>query len=913
MMTLSLSNLLVFSLAACMVTAAIAAAEASEPIEVTDLTVESAPHPLGLGETQPRFGWIATSRERGQRQTAYRILVASTADLLARDKGDVWDSGRVDSPESVAAPHGGPALRSRTRYWWKVRVWDADGRPSAWSQPDWWEMGLLSPADWRAKWIAGPTAAPGKATPAPLLRRLFTLDKRVVSARLYISAGGYYEATLNGRRVGQQRLDPAYTSFNKRTQYVTHDVTSLLKPGANAIGVTLGRGWFGLTTPNTWNSHKAPWHGDPRLLAQLEVTYSDGTTTTITSDESWKTHDSPTIADSIYGGETYDARLAIPGWDQPGYDAGSWQSARVVEAPTSVVVAQAHEPITVQRTLSADRITHPKPGVSVFHFPVNIAGWARLSVQGASGTKVTLRYGERLRPDGAVDNANDLVYADSQRDDFILNGSGTEIFEPRFSYKGFQYVQVDGFPGEPGLDAVTAISMHTDVKSIGSFSCSNATLNALHQMTRQSILNNLYGIPTDTPVYEKNGWMGDAHLTAETALRNFDMRRIYAKWAQDIEDCQNKAGLVPIIAPNYGWGMADAPEWGAAFVLIPWYVYQDTGDTRILERHYPALRRYVDYLAAQTRDAAPPSCLGDWLAPGQGGNPPEGPQVSATVYVYQDLALMARIAQTLGHADDADRYAKLASGVKALLNNLCLDRANGDYHTNQPSGYRQASNVLPLALGLVPDDVRPAVFENLMADIHKKSDHLDVGILGAKYLLPLLTENGQVDTALKVAIQPTYPGWGYWVAEGSTTLWEAWGKDSRSLGHHMFGSIEDWFFRDLAGLEPAAPGWKTIRVKPYIPSGLKWLKASVDTVRGMAAAGWRRSADGTLAVDVTVPVGSTAEVHIPTSSANAVTEGGRPAGESPHVQFVREADGRAVFNVDSGEYHFITRVTKPAK
>jgi len=910
MMTFTLTHVLMLFAAATLISAATlaAGAETASQIAVSNLTVESAPQPLGLGETQPRLGWIATSHERGQRQTAYRILVAGSPDLLAKDQGDVWDSGRVDSPESVAAPYSGPNLRSRARYWWKVRIWDAQGRPSAWSKPDWWEMGLLSPADWRAKWIAGPATKPDKTVPAPLLRREFTLEKRVVSARLYISAGGYYEASLNGRRVGSQRLDPAYTSFNKRIQYVTHDVTSLLKPGANAIGVTLGRGWFGLTTPNTWNSHKAPWHGDPRLLAQVEVTYADGTTTTIVSDASWKTHDSPTVADSIYGGETYDARLEIPGWDLQGFDASAWQAARVVEAPTSVIVAQAHEPIAVERTLAPDSITHPKPGVSVFHFPVNVAGWARLTVKGVSGTTVTLRYGERLRADGTVDNGNDLVYAECQRDDYILKGSGTEVFEPRFSYKGFQYVQVDGFPGDPGLDALTAISLHTDVKSIGSFSCSDATLNALHQMTRQSILNNLYGIPTDTPVYEKNGWMGDAHLTAETALRNFDMHRIYAKWTQDIEDCQNKAGLVPMIAPNYGWGMGDAPEWGAAFVLIPWYVYQYAGDTRILERHYPALKKYVDYLAAQTRNGTPPSALGDWLAPGQGGNPPEGPQVSATVYVYQDLELMARIARLLGHADDADRYAKLASGVQTLLNEKCLDRTTGVYHTDQSAGYRQASNILPLALGLVPDDVRPAVLANLMADIHKKGDHLDTGILGAKYLLPLLTENGEVDTALQVATQPTYPGWGYWVAEGSTTLWEAWGKDSRSLGHHMFGSIEDWFFRDLAGLEPAAPGWKSILVKPYIPAGLAWAKASVETVRGLAAAGWRRSADGTLALDVTVPVGSTAEVHVPASSASTVAEGGRPAGESPHVHFVRDADGRAVFSVGSGEYHFVTRM-----
>jgi len=787
-----------------------------------------------------------------------------------------------------------------------------------------WRSATDAPPGWErpgfddSAWVAASTLAPVGSgpwgdrmqvdvppPPAPLLRADFTVAGEVVRARLYYSSPGYGEVSLNGQRLDDSVLAPAWTRYDRRVQYVTRDVTAALRPGANVLGAVLGRGFYGLTTPNVWDHERAPWHGDPRLRAQLRIDYADGHAQTVVTDASWRTHDSATVADSIYSGEAYDARLEIPGWDTVATSTGSWRPVRVVAAPTATVVAAEHEPIEVVATHRAVAITNPKPGTYVFRYPVTLAGWARLRVTGARGTAITLRYGEKLRPDGTVDHDNEYVlHRDHQVDRYILRGGEPEVWEPRFSYKGFTYVQVDGFPGTPTAESVEAREVHTDVPSVGELTTSNALLNAIHRMTRQSILNNLHGLPTDTPMYEKNGWLGDALMTNETAIYNFGMQRIYRKWLDDVRDSQSAAGLVPVIAPSGGWGMWNSVEWGAAYPMIAWSSYLHYGDRSLLADHYVAIRRYTDYLASQARpDGTHTSTLGDWVPPGYHGNPPEGAVHTATAYVARVAGTVSDIARVLGHVDDAERYAAFAQTTAGALNARFLDAAAGRYSTENPAGYRQTANILPLAFGLTPENARGRVLAGLVADIHQKNDHLDTGILGTRYLLPLLTASGEGALAYRIATQTTFPSWGYWVTKGATTLWEMWDDGARSHDHHMFGSIDQWFYEDLAGIRPMAPAYRELTIAPNAFGDLTSVSARIRTVRGDVASAWSRTSDA-FDLDVTVPVGATATISIPAASGLAVTESGRPAAEAPGVTFVRDVDGRAVFSVGSGTYRF---------
>lgn len=874
-------------------------------IRITDLTTDYATNPIGLHNAEPWLGWVVEADKRGESVSGWQILVASAAELLEGGWHDIGDSGQMPvhkgSMPPAHTPYGGDPLESRKRYHWKARVWDSQGRPGPWSDPAFWEMGLLHADDWSAQWIGDPE--PG--APAPMLRRDFTIEKPVRRARAYVCGLGYAELRINGRRVGDAVLDPPYTQFNKSVAYVTHDITEMLQQGENAVAVTLGRGWFGLTTPNVWNSNDAVWHGEPRLLLQIEADHWDGTRTTIVSDGTWRAGHGPTRADSVQVGEDYDARLEIPGWDAPGFDDSTWPPARVLEPLEAELRAHAMPPIRVTSTRRPVSIATPRPGTHVFDMGENIAGWARIHVSGPAGQTVEMRYGEKLRPDDTVDNGNDIIHAEMQVDRYALKGDGRETWEPRFSYKGFQFVQVDGWPGEPELDDVQGREVRTDVAATGSFECSDELLNHIHRLARRSLLNNLHGIPTDTPKYEKNGWTGDAHLTAEAALANFDAHNLYAKWLDDMRDAQHESGLVPLIVPCPGWGMEDAPEWAAAYPIIAWTLFQHTGNRAALDRHYPTIRDYVDFLLSRRgEDGLSPSVLGDWLPPGYKERDPEGPQVSATGYLWHSLTLTSKMAERLGLEDDAQGYRRLASATRNALNDKCLDREHGVYHTDREVGYRQTPNVLALGMGFAPPDARARVLENLVADIEARDGHLNTGILGTKYLLPVLTQYGHVDLAYRIATQRTWPSWGHWIEQRATALWEAWDDDSRSRGHHMFGTIEDWFYQYLAGIRPAAPGYSRIAVKPYLPARLRHAQATLRTVRGTIFAGWEKAEDGGLTLEVEIPVASTALVHVPAASPDGVQENGRPVTGRSDVQFLHMDGDRAVCGVGSGVYRF---------
>ena len=881
--------------------ALVMAAPASAGERVERLTVEAAERPLGLDVERPRFGW----RLEGDRvQRAYQVVVS------ARGR-TVWDSGRVDSSDSAQVEYGGPALSAATRYEWRVRVWTDRGAGS-WSRPSWWETGLLGEAGWRgAQWIGRDSAGA-----APLLREGFRLRSDVRSARLYISGLGYGDARINGRPVSDHVLDPGNTDYDDRVLYVTHDVTSLLRRGDNAIGVELGTGWYDLLTGNVWNWHVAPWKDHPKLRALLRVEHRDGSTTTVASGPEWRTAEGPTTFNSVYAGETYDARAERPGWDRAGHDEAGWDDAVEVDAPRGPLEGQAHEPIRVTETVRPVAVTEPRPGVHVFDLGVQIAGWSRLSVRGAAGTEVELVHGERLDAEGLVTIPQYEVFHDvpGQRDRYVLSGRGRETWEPRFTYKGFRYVQVTGLPGPPDRDTLVGRRVHNDVRSIGGFSAGEPMLERIRGNVRRALLNNHHHIPTDTPVYEKNGWTGDAQLTSTTAMYEFDMARFHTKWLEDLAETQLPDGELADIAPTPGWSYEGAPgwdavhgptpAWDAAFLLIPWWMYEYNGDRGILERHFAGMRRYFDWLTSYADGHVLDVGLGDWLAPG--GDPPEGPVLSSTAHSYLFARRLADIADVLGDGAAAADYRARATQIRAAFDAEFWDEAAGFYRTRgfpeYSDEYRQTSNVLALAFGLVPDERVDRVVDRLVEDVRARGMHLDTGVVGTRYLLPVLSEHGHADVAYAIATQRTYPSWGHWLELGNSALQEHWEADTRSLNHHMFGSIGHWLYADLAGLQPGAPGWSTVLVRPRVPSELDRAAASTDTVRGRAAASWRRSGGGRFTLEARIPANARGEIHVPLLGADP-----RDVDAERGAAFEGVRDGAAVYTTPPGDWRFSVR------
>ncbi|MGW8256133.1 MAG: family 78 glycoside hydrolase catalytic domain, partial [Thermoguttaceae bacterium] len=586
---------------------------------VENLRCEYLENPLGIDTLKPRLSWIMQSDQRAQKQTAYQVLVADSEEKLKSGVGNLWDSGKLNSDETVQIRYQGKPLVSRQRCFWKVRIWDREKKMFE-SKIARWEMGLLKPGDWKAKWIGRSTDINVK--PAPMLRREFNLEGNIKQARAYVSGLGYFELYLNGKRVGDHILDPGYTRYDRRVLYLTYDVTDLLHSGRNAVAAMLGNGWYNVQNKAAWDFDKAPWRAAPKLLCQIEALLTDGRVVRILSDCSWKSADSPIVYNTIYSGETYDARLQQPGWNLPDFDDSKWSSALLVAPPRGVLSAQMMPPIRVDKEFTATKITEPKPGVFVFDFGQNMAGNARLRVKGTAGTKVSLKYSELLAPDGTADQKNIDLHVLRfgpkqifQTDTYILKGEGVETWHSRFSYDGFRYVEMTGFPGQPDKDALTAIFFHTDLPVTGEFECSNPLLNRIWNAARWSYLSNLQGIPTDCPHREKNGWTGDAQMAAEQAMFNFFAPAFYKKWITDLADEQRSDGALPGIVPTGGWGYVwgNGPAWDSAFLLIPYYQYLFYGDKEILRTHYDGMKRYVDYLTKRAKNGIVNIGLEDWL------------------------------------------------------------------------------------------------------------------------------------------------------------------------------------------------------------------------------------------------------------------------------------------------------------
>jgi alpha-L-rhamnosidase len=850
------------------------------PQAPSGLRTEYLENPMGIDVRLPRFSWILEHSEHGQAQSAYEILVSAEPDVSS---GDIWASGRVGSAKSGQIVYGGRALESGKTYFWKVRTWDKDGRESPWSSIARFDTGLFDRADWRGTWIGCGNQ----------LRKEFSVGGAIKRARVYICGLGYYELRLNGRKVGNHVLDPAWTTYDKRVLYVAYDVTPYLRPGQNAVGVILGNGWF----------------KSKIFLLQMNIEFEDGSSMYVVSDTSWRATDGPIVEDSIYNGETYDARLETPGWDRPGFEDGSWKPVTEVPAPKGVLSAQMMPPIRVVDTIVPFAMTNPRPGVYVFDMGQNLSGWARLRVSGPRGTDVRLRFAEILYDDGMINQEN--LRSARAEDHYILKGEGEEVWEPRFTYHGFRYVEMTGYPGTPRLDTLRGRIVHSAVTPVGSFACSKPVLNGIQRLVIWGQKTNLHSIPTDCSQRdERMGWMGDAQVTAEEAIMNFDMAAFYTNFIRDIRDVQDEKGQITDTVPHI-WGSRPAdPAWGTAYPLLCWYMYLYYGDTRILEENYEGLKKYVEYLRSRSENGLVKfSHYGDWVAvekcPGA---------IVSSFYYYYDVRILADTARLLGKAQDAAAYDKLSAEIRAAFHREYYNPKTGDYADGT-----QTANTLALFLDLAPRGVRGRVWGRLFDNVVYRNDsHLTTGIMGTKYIMELLSRQGNSDLAYDIACKTDYPSWGAMIANGATTFWELWqkreGPSMNSHNHPMFGSVGSWLYKALAGINlgAAATGFEEILFEPAMVRDLRHASGSIRTMRGEVSCSWSR-ADRRVRVEVAVPVGSTAEVVIPkfklrnvkvTENGKAVWENGRYVSGAPGVGEIVDKDGAIRIKVGSGRYAF---------
>lgn len=903
-MPLILRRILVVSLwAFALRLAAAELSPAREPLVVTGLRCEYLQDPLGIDEREPRLGWRVASPRRGARQSAYQILVASNPESLAANRGDWWDSGRVESPETTPIEYRGRPLGSAQVAWWKVRAWDENGVASAWSAPARWETALLAEDDWTGPWI-GRNADVGPQ-PLPLLRRAFSLAAPIKRARAYVTGVGYYELRLNGQRVGDHVLAPGYTRYDRRVLYETYDVTALLQRGENVVGAMLGNGWFNVQTATAWDFDKAPWRAAPRLRLELRIELADGQEVRVASGSDWKATDGPITFSSIFGGETHDARRELPGWDAPGFNDRDWAPAAVLEAPKGRLVAQAIPPIRDLRMIEPVRVLEPRPGTFIFDFGESLAGVAELKFRGRAGEPIVLKYGEQLNADGLLDRGaigahvwrkgKDQAF---QQDTYLPRGDTEERWHARFVYHGFRYVEVTGLPAGADASALRAHVLHSDVASLGHFTSSNEVLNRTWENARRSYTNNLHGIFTDCPHREKNGWTGDTHLACEFGLLNFDAFPIYEKWLNDVADEQRPDGDIPGIVPTPGWGYTRdvGPAWQAAFLLVPHYLHLYYGDSRLLRRHYDAHRRYVDFLTEKkAREGIVSNGISDWLF-----YKTETPAaLTSTSYYYQCASIVAQSAELLGRADDAAHYRQLAENIRRSFNGRFLDPATGRYANGS-----QTAQACALYQGLVERGAEAPVMARLLDAVSAADDHIDTGLLGARYLLRTLSAHGRTDVAYRIVTQETLPGWGYWVKQGATTLWEYWdGRGSRD--HPMYADAAAWLVNDLAGIapDPTAPGFRQFIIRPQPVPGLTRAEAGYDSIRGRIESSWQSGPNG-LQLSVRVPANTTALIHLPAAGPGEVREGGRSVASRPDIAIERVAGGRVVVRIGGGEYRF---------
>jgi len=898
-------------------------AHARDGLTVTDLRCDYRADPVGIDDPEPRLGWKLVADRRGVTQSAYEIQVVGSGRDSRRSGRSLWKTGRVESGQSQHLAYGGPALESGQRVYWRVRVWDDEGRRSGWSDWAFWEMGLLVPGDWKASWIEPDLKEDYTVSnPAPMLRREFEVKKRVASARAYVTAHGLYEAEINGTRVGDELFTPGWTAYDKRLQYQTYDVTSLLKKGTNALGVTLGDGWW--RGYLAWKDDKGVYGDRLALLLQLRLVYTDGSEEIVGTDDAWKASTGPILTSDIYMGETYDARLETTGWSAPGYDNSDWSGVKVVEHSKDVLVAPDGPPVKRIEEIAPKEVLTTPEGDTVYDMGQNMVGWIRLAVDGHAGDTVTLRHFEVLDKDGNVYTAN--LRSAKQTVTYTLKGGGPEVFEPHFTFQGFRYVAVSGLPGEAQPEQLTGIVVHSDFAPAGTFSCSEPLLNQLQHNIWWGQQGNFLDVPTDCPQRdERLGWTGDAQAFAPTACFNADVAAFFVKWLKDLAADQQPSGAVPHVIPNaisHGKDSGDSASagWADAAVVVPWVHYLAYGDPRILGSQYASMKAWVDYQKRQAGDRYiwdQDFTFGDWLAFNTTRSDYPGATTDkdlvATAYFAHSADLLSRAAKVLGKSADAAAYRQLFEKTREAFGAEFVT-GGGRLASNTQTAY-----ALALAFDLLPDDLRRDAARRLAADV-RRFGHITTGFLGTPLICPVLSDHGYWDEAFMLLNRKEYPSWLYPVTQGATTIWERWDGQKpdgtfqdagmNSFNHYAYGAIGEWLYTRVAGIQidEENPGYAHVIIAPHPGGGLTQARATHQSPYGEVVSGWK-VADGNMTLELAVPPNATASVHLPGATAESVTEGSVTAGDAAGVRDVAQGEGETTLRVGSGRYRFSWPVT----
>ncbi len=832
------------------------------PVKIIDLKTEYLEKPIGLDTKEPRFSWKFDNGSFDG-QTSYTIYLGTDSSEVANKTGDQWETTFKTDKQFVS--YKGKPLRPFTKYYWSVEVRNLPqgNNPKAISS---FQTGMMNQDNWKGSWITDSENVDLK--PVPYFRKKVAVKKEIKKATVYISAAGLYELYINGKEIGDHRLDPVYTRFDKRNLYVTYDVTRSLQMDENVVGIQLGNGWYNHQSTAVWNFDQAEWRNRPRFILNLLVEYQDGSSETMVTDSTWKTDLSPVIFTSIYTAEHVDHRLNQDGWSSPGFDDSNWKPAMEVPSPSKNIVAQAMQPIRDVEKIAAKSIRKINDTSYIFDFGRNFSGVTELKVHGQKGTELRVTHSEQLDSVGNLDLSNiDVHYRPTddsdpfQTDIYFLNGDQEEIFKPKFNYKGFQYVQVTSSkPIELNKESITGLFMHSDVEQVGNISSSNEIVNKIWKATNASYLSNLFGYPTDCPQREKNGWTGDAHINIETGLYNYDAITIYEKWMDDHRDEQQPNGVLPSIIPTWGWGYdwGNGPDWTSTIAIIPWELYMFYGDNRALGENYENIKKYVDHITSiSDENGLTDWGLGDWV-PVKSVTPKE---LTSSIYYYVDAVILSKAARLFGKNEDYEKYTLLADKIKEAINNKYLDKKSGMYGEG-----RQTELSAALYWGIVPDEFKNKVAKNLADRVIMDDKHIDVGLLGSKTILGALSENGYSELAYEVASQKTYPSWGWWIVNGATTLYENWNLEASSdisKNHIMFGAIGAWFFKGLGGIYPDEnhPGFKHIILKPGIPNNLAEFSASHTGPFGKITSSWQTS-DEKLTYTATIPPNSSASLML---------------------------------------------------
>ena len=898
-------------------------------VNVNALTCENQINPTGIDIINPGLSWIIESKSRGEKQTAYQVLIATSLNLLNKDQGDLWNTEKQKSEQSILIKYAGKPLETGMQCYWKVRVWDKDGVISNWSEPAQWSMGLLKPEEWKAKWIGIDKAYANeddtgqyRKLAARYLRKEFSVTKEIKRATAYISGLGLYELYINGSKTGNMVLAPGATQYNKTVFYNTFDVTSQLMSGKNAVGVILGNGrYFAMRKDNPAMQN----FGFPKLMMQISIQYSDDTEEMIESDQTWKLAvNGPITENNEFDGEKYDARLEMKGWDKPGFDDSKWINAQLVAKPTGKLDAQLNEPIRVTGHIKPVSVKQLKPGVFIFDMGQNMVGWVSLTVKGKKGDKITLRFSEILKEDGSLYLAN--LRSAKVTDSYILKDENTETWEPKFTYHGFRFVELTGMQTTPDLSTITGCIVNDDLTSNGSFECSNQIINQVYKNATWGIRGNYRSFPTDCPQRdERMGWLGDRATGCRGESYIFNNGGLYRKWLGDIRDAQTNEGSIPDVCPAYWTFYNDNVTWDGSGIMVTEMLLDQFGNSEVVAENYEAMKKWLLYMYKKyaKNGTMPRDTYGDWCMPPEEmtlihSNDPARITESTllgTSYFYNDTRIMQRFAKILSKPGDEKQFERIANEMKIGYNNQFFVPSMNYYSNNTAT-----ANVLSLAFNLVPEDRKQAVFNNLIEKIETDNNgHIPVGLVGISYLQRVLTDFGRADIALRFASETEYPSWGYMIKNNATTIWELWNGNtadpSMNSGNHvmLLGDLIIWMHENIGGIKPAEPGFKSIIMKPLLNEKIKFAKTSHKSPYGDIISNWEFKANNDFVWDITIPVNTKAKVYIPANNENSVSESNQKASNAEGVRFLEMKDGYAVYEVLSGTYHFASKDVKIAK